>query len=176
MLYKNPPPPQKIDSSSTFGIISIVVGVLGFFAPKLFISMILMALAIFVILGFIKDGSKGPAVIGMLLGFFIFYLLTQEELNKSKPYNVEYRVQCYQCDVSFTNETGGTDEATEVGDNWSKYITVKGGEYLTLHARSRHGDIADVRAEILVNNVVVESKTSSGKYASVILSCTPANP
>jgi len=99
---------------------------------------------------------------------------SQQDESKSIPiYEVEYKVDCVGCDISYTNETGGTDILNNIMKPWSKKITVKGDEFLYLSAQNGSTPIRPVTVTIKVNGIQIETETSNGKFAIADVSCYP---
>ncbi|AXE16251.1 hypothetical protein DR864_00465 [Runella rosea] len=132
-----------------------------------------MALAVFALIGLIRDGSKMFSILSIIIGGFLFFLIAKESVDEVSDYSVEYRVDCRECDISYTNSTGGTDKAGGyVG--WSRRITAKGGDFLYINAQNG-SEGGSVKASIYVNNILVKSETSSGEFSIASASCRPVD-
>lgn len=157
--------------SSTFGIIALIISVFLFFTPRFLLSLGMMALAVFTIIGLIRDGTKVFSVIAMLLGGTIFYFLVNESMSAIEQYEVEYRVFCGECTVNYTNSTGGTDKV-EASANWSRTITAKGEDFLYLSVQNGQGSTR-AKAAIYINGKLLKEEVSSGEYTIASASGRP---
>lgn len=166
--------PVKHKRSSTFGIIATVVGLLAYMTPKIFLSIVLIALAAFVIIGFIRDGSKIFSTLGLLLGLGIIYMLFKEASNEQASYTIRYEVSCFSCDVNYTNPSGGSDQDKNGGRYWTKTITAQGDQFLSLSAQNKETAL-ELSAKIYVNDVLVASESATGEYAMASVNCRPAD-
>jgi uncharacterized protein (UPF0333 family) len=90
----------------------------------------------------------------------------------TQTYQVEYKVICVGCDVSYTNATGGTDLLDEVTGAWSKIITAQGDDFIHLSAQNGDADLP-ITVTIKVNGKVLETETSNGRFAIADVSCYP---
>ncbi len=90
-----------------------------------------------------------------------------------QTYQVEYKVICVDCDVSYTNETGGTDQLNEVTGPWSKEISAKGDDFIHLRAQNGNLNNLPVTVTIKINGKVVETETSNGRFAIADVYCKP---
>lgn len=163
---------KETTKSSVYGTIAIVIAVIIFFTPKLFLSMALIGLAIFTILGLIMDGSKIPALIALVIGGFILYVEVSYEMKSLENYSVEYQVECTRCEVSYTNTTGGLNKVEDVRGNWSMKLEFKGGEFINVSAQNE-GVSDEVTARILVNGRLLKEESSQGKYQIASVYGTP---
>jgi membrane protein implicated in regulation of membrane protease activity len=174
-------PQQK--QSSTFGIIAIVISIIAFGTPRFLISMVLIALAAFIIIGFVRDGNKIFSGIALAIGAFLLFMMYQSEVQRAEEdafkeeqenatYTVKYETVCVRCDVRYTNETGGTDEEKNVPVEWSQTVQVKGTEFIHLSAQN-DDYTGEVYARIKVNNRIISEESSKGAYAVASVSCQP---
>lgn len=86
-----------------------------------------------------------------------------------KLHEVEYRVECVECDCSYTNITGGTDKVKTIRGVWTETITAPGDEFI--HLSTQNGKVTSgVTATVNVNGKIVETETSSGRIAIASLS------
>lgn len=168
------PAPIQAKRSSTFGIIAIVISIIAFNTPRFLLSMVLIALAAFIIIGFVRDGNKIFSGIATLITFFLFYIMYQsevyEEEKSNATYSVQYVVTCVDCDVTYTNETGGTDEKKKASIRWQQSIEAKGDEFLHLSAQN-NGYSSEVTAKIYINGILMADESSTGDYAIASVSC-----
>jgi len=138
--------------------------------------MVFIAIAAFVIIGFMRDGNKIFSTIAMLLGGFLFFMLVKQEINEDEQnngmYSVRYEVDCTHCDVSYTNSSGGTDKESEVKGTWSQTVEIRGDEFVYLSA-SNEPDSYSAGVRIYVNDKFVDGERSSGQYSSASVSCQP---
>ena len=169
---KNMGTESKKQKSNTFGIIAVVIGLISLFTPRIFLSMVLIGLAIFTILGLVKDRTKIYSIIALIIGCFILYLLFSEAKKSVESFDVVYRVECSDCDISYTNASGGTDNVKNVNGRWRQSITAKGDDFLHLYAQNNRNS-SSVTAEIYVNGFPAKTETSSGEYAIASASCQP---
>lgn len=159
-------------NSNVFGIIALVIAIISLFTPRIFLTLVLLALAIFTILGFVKDNSKIFSFLALGIGGFIFFSLFSDALKSEQSYSITYKVTCKECEVRYTNETGGNDKVELVYGGWSKDITAKGDDFLHLSAQNH--DCADpIHASISINGKMVKAETSTGKYSIASTSCRP---
>jgi hypothetical protein len=159
-------------SSSTFGIIAVVISIVALFTPRLFLSMIVIGIVIFSIIGLVKDKSKVFSIIALLVCGFIFYLEIQRELSKSELYKVSYLVACVDCQIRYTNESGG-EVILENRNFLDETVELTGDTYVTLSAINSYDRTGDAEVSIYVNGVLLETKKSSGRGASAFISCMP---
>lgn len=159
-------------NSNVFGIIALAVAIISLFTPRIFLTLVLLALAIFTILGLVKDSSKIFSLIALAIGGFIFYNLFSEAAKSVQSYSIKYEVTCKECEVMYTNETGGHDKVEKVFGSWSQDITAKGDDFLYLNAQNH--DCADpITASISVNGKIVKTETSRGEFSIASASCRP---
>ncbi|GAB3783280.1 hypothetical protein GCM10028818_40940 [Spirosoma horti] len=170
-------------NSSTFGIIAIVTAIIAFNTPRFMLSMVLIALAAFTIIGFVRDGNKIFSSIALLIGLFLLYAIYQDEAiradneaaeleNASKLYSVKYEVICPKCSATYTNATGGSDEDEVTSVSWSKTLSIRGDQYVHLSAQnSDYG--GKVTAYIYVNDHLMATEESTGEYKIASVSCQP---
>lgn len=150
--------------STTFGIIALVISCFLFFTPRLLLSIGLMAWAIFFIISLVRESNKILPIVSLFLAMGILYLLVKEEVNAQSDYQVLYTVECTECDITYTNDSGGTDQLDDfTGGTFNKVVTVKGNSFLTLSAQlGGDGGTATVKAS--VNDAVIKTETSTGAY------------
>jgi hypothetical protein len=160
--------------SSTWGTIALVIGIISIFTPRLFLSIILLALAIFTILGLIKDSSKIPSIIALVIGGLIFFSELNYEKKSLDTYSVEYQVECYKCDVNYTNETGGSNKVEKVKGNWSVTLNFKGDNFIRVSGQNQDVD-KEITARILVNGKLLKEGKSQGRYQIAEVYGTPKN-
>ncbi len=158
--------------TNVFGIIAAAIGVVAFFTPRLFLTPVLIGLLIFSILGLVKDRHKIYSLFGLGIGALILYVEFKDAANSMKLYEVEYRVECVECDCSYTNITGGTDRVENIRGIWTEKVTVPGDEFVHLSAQNSKVT-SSITATIKVNGKLVETETSSGRFAIASVSCNP---
>lgn len=174
---------QQTKPSSTFGIIAIVVSIIAFNTPRFLLSIVLIALAAFIIIGFIKDGNKLFSGIALAIACLLFYAMYQDEVTRAdneayemeksnKLYTVKYETICSKCDVSYTNETGGTDEQKDVYSVWSDTFQIKGSQFVSLSVQNSD-NATMVVARIYVNNQLIATEQSTGEYKIASVNCRP---
>lgn len=132
--------------------------------------MISIAILIFAIWGLLKDSSKLWSVLSLLFIGLIFFSEGKRAASGSDVYMVTYEVECPECSVKYTNESGG-DNDQDVTRFYRRNVRVKGDEYLQLFANMDYDVSRTVTVRILVNDKIVASKSSSGKGSSALISC-----
>jgi len=170
---------KQPNKRTVWGIVAIVVAVLTLFAPQLFFVLLAIMVAVFAIVGLIFDGSKTPSVIALvIIGFFFYGFITmenQEQVAKTQVYTIRYKVTCKYCDISYTNETGGTTKVENVEGIWFVDVKSRGDQFLHLSAQNNiYSD--EIESQILLGDQIVKSEKSSGNYAIASVSCYPSNP
>lgn len=163
---------MKDNSTSTRGIIALFIVVIAFFTPRLFLSFILMAIAIFGILGLFKDRNPAFAVLALIGGGLILYAESVRHASGSKVYEVTYQVDCHGCDIRYTNATGGEVKLDNYG-NLYQTIKATGDTYITLSANNGYDTEGEVTASVYVNGNLLKTETGSGKGASAYVSVFP---
>jgi hypothetical protein len=163
---------QQSKKSNIFGIIAAAIGVIALFTPKIMLTPVLVGLAIFVILGLAKDRQKIYSLFGLAVGVLILYLGFKDVAESVQSYQVEYKVSCIECDCSYTNATGGTDQVDEIRGVWTKQVTVQGDDFIHLSAQNADTKMP-VTVYIKVNGILVEEETSEGRFAIANVSCFP---
>lgn len=160
--------------SSTWGTIALIIGVISLFTPRLFLSIIMIALAIFTVLGLIRDGSKIPSVIALIIGGLIFFSEVNEAKKSIDIYSVEYQVECYKCEVSYINTTGGTNKVEDVTGSWTMTLQFKGDDFIKVSGQNQGID-KEIVARILVNGRLLKEEKSQGRYEIAGVYGTPKN-
>lgn len=158
---------QQKRNSSVFGILCLVAAVLGWRTPRLLLDFMYMAIFGFGLIGIIRDGRKVWSIAGMVVGGLLVYAhastVISEEQVKNKMYLVRYEAACRMCDVSYTNSTGGTDRQESL-PGFSYSVPLRGDDYVNFSAQNSIGD-GEVTARLYVNDLLVKTETSSGRYA-----------
>ena len=149
--------------SSTWGTIALIIGVISLFTPRLFLSIVMMALAIFTVLGLIRDSSKIPSVIALIIGGLIFFSEVKEAKRSIDIYSVKYQVECYKCEVSYINSTGGTNTVEDVKGSWTITLPFKGDDFIKVSGQNQGVD-KEITARILVNGRLFKEERSQGDY------------
>ena len=163
---------QKSKRTNVFGIIAASIGVIAIFTPRIFLTPVLIGLIIFTILGLAKDRHKIYSLLGLAIGALILFFEFKDSADSVKIYSVEYSVECVECDCSYTNVTGGTDNIETIRGTWSKKISAQGDEFLYLSAQN--GQVSNsITATIKVNGKIVDTETSNGRFAIASASCNP---
>lgn len=159
---------DKEQNSSVFGILCLVAAIVGWGTPRLLLDFMYLAIFGLGLVGIIRDGQKTWSVIGLAIGVMLLWThastVIAEERVKKEIYFVRYEVTCRYCDVSYTNETGGTSEREDAQKSFSTFVMVRGEDFVSVSAQNgRTSD--DVTVKIFIDDVLVESETSSGRYA-----------
>lgn len=152
------------NSNSVFGIIALVLSILAFLTPQLFIIPMLGLIFIFIVLGFVKDKSKVTAWISLVIAGLIFLLQIGGEVKKNQTHTAKYTVECGSCSVTYTNETGGYNNE-DVEGYFTKIVRVQGKDFLYLSAQNKPDSEGSVSAKIEVNGKTLDHKTSNGAYS-----------
>ncbi|HEV7348214.1 hypothetical protein [Telluribacter sp.] len=161
------------DNTSSFrGMVALIIAIFAFFTPRLFLSFILIGIAIFAILGLAKDKVKIYAVAALLIGGFILYAESVRHASGSKVYEITYQVECDGCDVRYTNATGGDVKLDNHG-NLFKKLRATGDTYINLSAMNSYDTKGEVTASVYVNGVLLKTETGSGKGALAYVSVFP---
>jgi hypothetical protein len=111
---------------------------------------------------------------------WIVRILTGDAGGTSRPsssarpatYSVVYIVEGfpYEADVTYTNKTGNTEQAT-ISLPWRYAFQAERGQFLYVSAQtSGSGDAARIECQITVNGTVAEEARSTGAYK--IASCS----
>lgn len=118
-----------------------------------------------------------PMLIAIILVLIVCYLLANS-INKNGGGNntvtnhyASYRISgtAGLADITYENETGGTEQRT-VGIPWtSASWKVQDGDFLYISAQNQ-GETGSVICEILIDGVSIKKSTSSGAY--VIATCS----
>ncbi|GAB3278313.1 hypothetical protein GCM10027347_52620 [Larkinella harenae] len=185
ILGENPPPspPQQTpiinghpqsnnQRSSVFGIIAVVIAIIIFFTPRFLLTIPIIGVVAFSIIGLVRDKNKIFSLLALLIGGIVIFALFSEAMQSNDYYTVEYEVTCLDCDVSYTNDTGGTDKVDKVAAYWSKRVVVRGDEFVMLSAQNNNED-TEVIARISVNGKLLEEESSKGKYVMASVSGRP---
>lgn len=159
-------------SKSTYGIIALAIAILSMFVPKIFLTLVLILIAIFMILGFINDRLKIYSLIALIIVGFIIFSMFKESAMGAIDYIVTYEVVCEDCDVSFANETGGTDKIENVRGAWQKKITLSGNDFIYLTAQNSTTE-RDIIVRVYVNGILFQEEKSSGRFAIANVSGRP---
>lgn len=134
----------------------------------------MIALAIFTVLGLIRDGSKIPSVIALAIGGLIFFSELSDAKKSIDIYSVEYQVECYKCEVTYINTTGGTNKVEDVRGSWNMTFQFKGDDFIKVSGQNQGVD-KEITARILVNGRLLKEETSQGKYQIAGVYGTPKN-
>jgi hypothetical protein len=134
----------------------------------------MIALAIFTVLGLIRDGSKIPSVIALVIGGLIFFSEVNEAKRSIDIYSVEYQVECYKCEVSYINTTGGTNKVEDVTGSWTMTLQFKGDDFIKVSGQNQGVD-EEITARILVNGRLFKEEKSKGNYQIAGVYGTPKN-
>lgn len=158
---------NETKNSSVFGILCLVAAIVGWGTPRLLITFIYLAIFGFGIVGLIRDGTKSWSVVGLLIGCLLLYThfntVVAEEREQARSYVVVYEVLCRSCDVTYTNESGGTSQERNILDAFWKSQTFHGNDFVYISAQLDAG--TTVTARILIDGKVVGSETSEGRYS-----------
>ncbi len=134
------------------------------------VTPILIGLVIFTILGLVKDKSKVFSLFGLAIGALILFVGLKDAADSVKLDEIEYRSECFECDLNYANITGGTDKVKTIRGVWTETITAPGDEFI--HLSAQYGKVTSgVTATISVNGKIVETETSSGRFATASVSC-----
>ena len=165
--------------STLWGIIALVVSIVSLFAPVLFLSLFAIVVVIFAIVGLVWDGNKIPSIVALVLfGLAFWSNIKMDEVQqaaKEKLYNVRYKVICESCDISYTNDTGGTNKLEDKKGVWFIDLKIGGDQFIYLSAQNASYS-KRVEAQILIDDLVVKSEVSEGGYSIASVSCRPSNP
>lgn len=159
---------NKERNSSVFGILCLIAAILGWGTPRLLLDFMYLAIFGFGLVGIIRDGHKAWSLAGLAIGGWLVWThastVVEEERVKNEIYFIKYEVTCRYCDVSYTNDTGGTSEREDIKGSFMQIEMLKGDEYISLSAQNGRS-AEDVTVRIYINDVLVGSETSSGRYA-----------
>jgi hypothetical protein len=115
---------------------------------------------------FYKKRIFRTALIVILLGSASWYFLQKKMSQRAEQYTVRYVVICTSCDVRYTNQEGGNDEAKGVISQWEKVLSFRGDAMVRLRAQNR-GDSATIITQIYANDVLLATSTAKGAGAVV---------
>lgn len=116
-------------------------------------------------------------VVAAMVGVAVMYFMTSSSSDpSSRPrtaasssvsstVSVEYRVSgtAGKASVTYSNESGGTEQRQDVTLPWSHFFQKDGRKFLYLSAQNSGSD-GSVSVEILVDGVVFKHSESSGAY------------
>lgn len=153
-----------VKRSTVWGPIAVVIGVLILFTPRFLVTPVLIALFAFALLGLVRDGSKILAVLALIPGLFIVYGLFSDVAASARDYEIEYQVMCAECEVRYSNQSGGTDEETVVG-SWKKRIIRRGDEFVNISAQNSGDFRGLVEVYVMVDGKELKHETSSGRFS-----------
>lgn len=159
--------------SSIFGLISIGICVVSLVTIRLFLSMILLGIVIFAIIGLIRDSAKIWSVAALIWAGFLVFGESEREASKSKVYEVTFKVDCASCKVEHTNGTGGKDEFNCSPCSLNTKVRLRGDEYVSLSAFANDDNNGSVSAQILVDGLPLKQEQSNGDRAHVYLTGFP---
>ncbi|GAB4042584.1 hypothetical protein GCM10028810_01950 [Spirosoma litoris] len=145
--------------------------------------MVLIALAAFIILGFIRDGSKVFSSIALVIGVALLFVIyqndlaqeTREAIRKEQDdalYTVRYETACSDCNVRYTNRSGGTDAEKSVPVRWSRTLQIKGNQFINFSAQNTNYS-GKIFVRLYINDKLFKEESSSGEYAIANISCRP---
>lgn len=161
--------------SSIFGLIAVGICVVSLVTIRLFLSMVLLGIVIFAIIGLLRDSAKIWSIAALIWAGFLVFGESEREASKSKVYEVTYRVECASCKVEHTNSTGGKDEFNCSPCSMNTKLRFRGDEYITLSAYANEDNNGSVMAEILVDGRTLKHEQSNGERAHVYLAGIPRN-
>ncbi|MGG7661064.1 hypothetical protein [Dyadobacter sp. BHUBP1] len=167
---QHPAPPKG--GSSTFGLVAIAICVVSFFTIRLFLSMILVGIAIFAIIGLIRDSSKIWSILALCWAGFLIYSESDRASKDFETYSVKYEVTCGKCSVTYTNATGGNENYKDI-DHFLKTVSLKGDTYASLSAINDYESFGTVTVNIFVNGNLLKTETSTGQMAVASAYCFP---
>ena len=166
------------NQKSTYGIIALVIAVGSLFVPRIFVSIVLLAAGIFIVLGFIRDSYKIWSAIAVFVAAYTLSLFAKQDYVKQVQneslYEITYKVSCASCSVTFTNQTGGDDQIDIKPEGpsytWTSSVTAKGDSWVRLNASTHRGPVL---IEVLVNGERVKRESSDGNYSTASIHFQP---
>ncbi|WP_342088047.1 hypothetical protein [Dyadobacter sp. OTU695] len=171
--------PDQTQKSNTFGLVALVLSIGSLFVPKLFVSLVLIATAVFILLAFFKDKHVLLPIIACLISAYTISLLLKAEQPSSpttevSTCDVKYEVICAKCTVTYINDSGGENEIeiepSPPSYEWSKSISVKQDTHVSVFARTDNGP---VHVKAFVNGLMVREEHSNTDYSSASVSFRP---
>ena len=160
--------------TNKYGIIALVIAIFSLFVPNFMLTVVMMAVATLMILGFINDRSKTYSFIALIVLVIILFSEFKDTAKGLSEYTIKYEVTCSDCDISYTNSTGGTDKVDNIIDSWQQEIKFKGDDFVYLSAQNGNTD-SEVSVKIYVNNILFKEAKSNGKFSIANVSGKPKN-
>lgn len=162
-------------NNSIFGIIAIIMAILTFFTPRIFLIFPIAVGLIFGLIGLFKKGGRILSLISLALIGLILYSVGkssyEKEVAEIKFYDVKYEVIGQTYDITYQNQTGGSDH--EVGSGtWEKNLRMQGSDFAYISAQNSKYS-KKITVNIYINDVLCQTSTSSGNYAIANVSCYP---
>lgn len=143
-----------------YGIIGIALSILTLFTPKLFFFLMLGAITIFTLIGYVKDSTIIASVLSTIMIVVLFAINFYNEQPKASQvvHDLEYRVSCIECEIQYTGEDGDNIKIQNKG-YWSKTIKVKsGGKVRLIASIDKNSPNNEVSGSIALDGEVVSSE------------------
>lgn len=145
-----------------YGIIGIALSILTLFTPKLFFFLMLGAITVFTLIGYVKDNTMIASILStiMIVVLSVINFYSEPQPNPPPPivHDLEYRVSCIECEIQYTGEDGKNIKIQNKG-YWSKTIKVKsGGKVRLIASIDKKSPNNEVSGSISLDGEVVSSE------------------
>lgn len=83
---------------------------------------------------------------------------------KKEPINkIQYTLSCADCNITYENKDGGTEQKSSVSSSWSYSFTGESGQFVYISAQNNNQS-GSVTVKIIRDGSAFKEATSSGAY------------